>query len=41
MNNQRLDQLIRRQRKHLIQDVLFAISVSAAVAASLAALQTM
>ncbi len=41
MTSQRLNQIIRRQKKHLVQDVLFAVAVTAAVAASIAALQSM
>lgn len=41
MNNQRLNQMIRRQRKLLVQDVVFAVAMSAAVAASIAALNAM
>lgn len=41
MNSQRLNQIMRRQRKQLVQDVLFVVTVTAAVAASFVALNGM
>lgn len=38
MMYQRFDSIIRRQRRNLVQDVLFALAVSGAIAASIAAL---
>jgi hypothetical protein len=41
MQHQRLDSIMRRQRRTLVQDVVFALAVSGALAASIAALNGM